>query len=234
MAASDKITKPYDTVFGFLGKQYMKTQEEYDKTLSKFYKRIVNHETALPVNPEDDVILYKDEWKEPNGVFKVLEEADRDDEGTVYLANWTDDHGNMYYSCITKEYGGAGSDSDSDMSDGEGGAEVVTRTVPMSDLSKVRPEVMDDQWHVVRLVKEDGTCDYVWESPPQDTMEFMEMYCTWVTRYGDWEPSSDEEGDSEDDDESDDTGSDSDTGSDDEDAATSDAESEASTTDVVK
>ena len=185
MPSLTKIKSGYGHVFGFLSKGFMKGQPEYKdvKEISYLYKRVINHENVLDVNPEADVILCSDEWEKPNSVYKTLEDAQSHEDDTIFICDWKDDKGNVYYTCAYK-----------DTEEGDE-IQIVTRTAVFENLADVCKDVIDSKWHAVRLCFEEGEC-YVWESYPMDTFEFMEMYTSWVKRFGEWEhESSDDEGD---------------------------------------
>ena len=162
----------------------MKNQEdEYDKELSSFFRHVTNHETAFEAEPTGKLTIYKDEWNKPDVVYNTFDEFDVDDEDDMYICNWTTDDGIELYTMIYST-----------------GDEIrsVTRAYPVESVLDINPRIIDDHWHLVRLEIDNGErWMYVWESYDMTPLEFMEMYTTWVKRYGEWEPPSDLEEDSE-------------------------------------
>jgi hypothetical protein len=195
-----KLVASYNKVYGFLSKTFMKSQDDYAKDLSHFYKVITNHTDAFDVAPQGNLLLYSDEWKNPSQVYETLEDASANLDNS-YICDWIDDYNNKYYTYIYTD---------------EDDAEVkcVTRTHMMKHLSEVAPTVIDSKWHAVRLLTKDG-CYYVWESYPMEIYELMDIYTSWVKRYGEW--IHDEE--SSDSDENEDTGEEADDEEADEDSA---------------
>lgn len=178
--SNKKLLENYMKIYGFLSKEHMKTnKKEYTSDLSKFYK-IANHEHIFSITPENTLMLYSDEWNKPSTVYKTLIDAQNDVE-TIYLCDWTDDMNNLYYACVFN-------DEENHQEDDEDQVTIIVRTLPSRELMPIRTEIMDEGWHVVRLVNNDaGSCHYVWESFPYNISEFMELYCKFVVRYGTWE-----------------------------------------------
>lgn len=189
--SSDKTLAPFKKLYGFLAKKYVKGHGDYDKDVSKFFKRYINHEEVFDVDPDDALVIYTDEWKAPDIVYKALSEAESDEENTAFIADFTDDDGFGYYAYFSKATDEDG-DEDDELDDGE--LQIIVRSTPFDDMSKVRNEIIDSGWHVIRMIKEDGSSVYVWESYPLEIMEFMELYCALVKRYGEWVPDEDSEG----------------------------------------
>lgn len=178
-----RAVSAFKKVNGFLSKDYMKSQDEYDKELSSFFRHVTNHESAFEAEPKGKLTIYRDEWNKPDGVYNTFDEFDIDDEDDMYICNWTTDDGIDLYTMVYST-----------------GEEIrsVTRAYPVEGVLDVNPKIIDDHWHLVRLEIDGGErWMYVWESYDMDPLEFMEMYTNWVKRYGDWEPPSDLEEDSE-------------------------------------
>ena len=166
----------------------MKTQDEYDKELSHFYRKVSNHEEAFDVLPEDKLVLYSSEWDTPDSVYETLQEASESPE-TIYICDWQDDSNDKYFTYIYYD------DDEYDT------VCCVTRTSVYDNILDVPSKVIDAKWHVVRIIKEDGGVAYIWESYPMDPDEFMTTYTDWVQRHGTWTcPEPDTNTESEDDD----------------------------------
>jgi hypothetical protein len=180
-----RAVSAFRKVNGFLSKNYMKSQDEYDKELSSFFRHVTNHEGTFEAgNPEKGKLtIYADEWKKPDIVYGTFDEFDVDNEDDICICNWTTDDGIELYTMVYSN-----------------GDEIrsITRAFPVNGILDINTRIIDDHWHVVRLEIDNGeNWMYVWESYDMDAFEFMEMYTTWVKRYGEWEPPSDLEDDSE-------------------------------------
>jgi hypothetical protein len=178
-----RAVSAFKKVNGFLSKDYMKSQDEYDKELSSFFRHVTNHEGVFEAEPKGKLTIYTDEWNKPDVVYGTFDEFDVDDEDDMCVCNWTTDDGIELYTMVYSN-----------------GDEIrsVTRAYPVEGILDINPRIIDDHWHVVRLEIDNGErWMYVWESYDMDALQFMEMYTTWVKRYGEWEPPSDLEEDSE-------------------------------------
>jgi hypothetical protein len=173
MADLELITKIYKDTFGFLSKAYWLGQEEYTDDLDNFYNIIENHSKVLIVDPPGTLVLYDEEWATPNNVDDTLDELLEDDNpDTMYISNWKDDEGNIYYTLITK--------------DTDDSIKCVTRTLPSRSMDAVSDKIVEDNWRPIRLSISTDPANklYIWESPAKDAFDFVEMFKSWVTQYG--------------------------------------------------
>lgn len=168
---SSKVIKGFKEVFGFLSKTYWDSQDEYNASMQDFYDAVRNHAKIFDINPIGTLTMYDNEWSLPKNVDDTIDELDDDDyPDTIFVANWKDDEGNIYYTLMYK-------DQDED------DVKCLTRSCPTLRLENVPDKLIDLSWRPLKLNFDDGNRMYFWQSPVMDAYDFVELYKSWVTQY---------------------------------------------------
>lgn len=165
-----KVVNTYKETFAFLSKSYWQNQDEYNEGMDEWFGYIRNHETIFKACPAGNLTLYDEEWTSPKSVDDTIDELDEDeDKETMFVSNWKDDDGNMFYTLMTKD------PEDEDV-------RCVTRSLPMRSLDQAPDKLIENEWRPIKL--QNGSQKlYIWESPSLFAYDFVEVYKSWVAQY---------------------------------------------------